>query len=252
MVISLSAKSIRWNLQQDQWLHPVSALVCLTLPCLIMFCPASTLLCLNSTLSVHRFLCLPLFLFPSTGPWKMVFVRAEDLVTWPNHLSFLIFTVVRSSWGPCGVWSYCAPFHLWHGPCIRCPRCYGRISFPSLVSSSVTLLWGTMLRTQWRWKKPARLEVWSCTSRWCYCPSIWSWACLVLHEIVHENANDKSRFNFSLSQKQQKFYTVCVTVSGEREKKRKGEKRSIEVAQWVPEMLFFWIFYSVGLSEMMR
>ena len=60
MVISLSAKSIRWNLQQDQWLHPVSALVCLTLPCLIstlsQLYPVSTLshsqpYCLNSTLS---------------------------------------------------------------------------------------------------------------------------------------------------------------------------------------------------------
>lgn len=54
----ISAKSIRWNLQQDQWLHPVSALVCLTLPCLSstlsQLYPVSTLsqpYCLNFTLS---------------------------------------------------------------------------------------------------------------------------------------------------------------------------------------------------------
>ena len=74
----------------------------------------------------------------------------------------------------------------------------------------------------------------------------------MLHEIVHENANDKSRFNFSLSQKQQKFYTVCVTVSGEREKNEKGKK---EVSRWLSECLkcfSFGFFNSVGLSEMMR
>ena len=41
----------------------------------------------------------------------------------------------------------------------RCPGCYGSISFPSLVSSSVALLWGSMFHTRkGRWKKPALVD----------------------------------------------------------------------------------------------
>ena len=48
-------------------------------------------------LSSYRFFCLPLFLFPFTVPCRIVFVKPEDLETWPNHLSFRFLTRVRSS-----------------------------------------------------------------------------------------------------------------------------------------------------------
>ena len=48
-------------------------------------------------LSSHLFFCLPLFLFSSTVPSRIVFAKPEDLVTWPNHLSFRFLTRVRSS-----------------------------------------------------------------------------------------------------------------------------------------------------------
>ena len=43
-------------------------------------------------LSSHLFFCLPLFLFPFTVPWRIVFAKPEDLETWPNHLSFCFLT----------------------------------------------------------------------------------------------------------------------------------------------------------------
>ena len=48
-------------------------------------------------LSSHLFFCLPLFLFPFTVPCRIVFAKAEDLETRPNHLSFRFLTRVRSS-----------------------------------------------------------------------------------------------------------------------------------------------------------
>ena len=48
-------------------------------------------------LSSHLFFCLPLFLFPSTVPCRIVFAKPESLETWPNHLSFRFLTRVRSS-----------------------------------------------------------------------------------------------------------------------------------------------------------
>ena len=41
-------------------------------------------------LSFHLFLCLPL-LFSFTVPCSIVFAKAEDFETWPNHLSFRFF-----------------------------------------------------------------------------------------------------------------------------------------------------------------
>ena len=48
-------------------------------------------------LSSHLFFCLPLFLFPFTVPFRIVFPKPEDLETWPNHLSFRFLTRVKSS-----------------------------------------------------------------------------------------------------------------------------------------------------------
>ena len=57
----------------------------------------------------------------------------------------------------------------------------------------------------------------------------------MLHEIVHENANDKSRFNCFLSQKNNKISIQFVSrcLANER-KKEKGKK---EVSRWLSECL---------------
>ena len=58
-------------------------------------------------LSSHLFFCLPLFLFPFTVPWRIVFAKPEDLETWPNHLSFRFLTRVRSSsYSPMAAWIF--------------------------------------------------------------------------------------------------------------------------------------------------
>ena len=58
-------------------------------------------------LSSHLFFCLPLFLFPFTVPWRIVFAKPEDLETWPNHLSFRFLTRVRSSsYSPMTAWIF--------------------------------------------------------------------------------------------------------------------------------------------------
>ena len=58
-------------------------------------------------LSSHLFFCLPLFPFPFTVPYRIVFARPEDLETWPNHLSFRFLTRVRSSsYSPMAVWIF--------------------------------------------------------------------------------------------------------------------------------------------------
>ena len=58
-------------------------------------------------LSSHLFFCLPLFLFPFTVPCRIVFAKAEDLETWPNHLSFRFLTRVRSSsYSPMAAWIF--------------------------------------------------------------------------------------------------------------------------------------------------
>ena len=58
-------------------------------------------------LSSQLFFCLPLFLFPFTVPCRIVFAKPEDLVTWPNHLSFRFLTRVRSSsYSPMTAWIF--------------------------------------------------------------------------------------------------------------------------------------------------
>ena len=58
-------------------------------------------------LSSHLFFCVPLFLFPFTVPYRIVFAKAEDLETWPNHLSFRFLTRVRSlSYSPTAAWIF--------------------------------------------------------------------------------------------------------------------------------------------------
>ena len=58
-------------------------------------------------LSSHLFFCLPLFLFPFTVPYRIVFAKPEDLETWPNHLSFRFLTRVRSSsYSPMAAWIF--------------------------------------------------------------------------------------------------------------------------------------------------
>ena len=58
-------------------------------------------------LSSHLFFCLPLFLFPFTVPYRIVFAKPEDLETWPNHLSFPFLTRVRSSsYSPMAAWIF--------------------------------------------------------------------------------------------------------------------------------------------------
>ena len=58
-------------------------------------------------LSSHLFFCLPLFLFPFTGPCRTVFAKPENLETWPNHLSSRFLTRVRSSsYSPMAAWIF--------------------------------------------------------------------------------------------------------------------------------------------------
>ena len=58
-------------------------------------------------LSTHLFFCLPLFLFPFTLPFRIVFAKPEDLETLPNHLSFRFLTRVRtSSYSPMSAWIF--------------------------------------------------------------------------------------------------------------------------------------------------
>jgi len=47
--------------------------------------------------SIQCFLCRPLFLDPSTVPWRMVLEMVWWRVTWPNHASFLLLTIAISS-----------------------------------------------------------------------------------------------------------------------------------------------------------
>ena len=64
-------------------------------------------------LSSHLFFCLPLFLFPFTVPCRILFVKPEDLETWPNHLSFRFLTRVRSSsYSPMAAWIFLRTFSL--------------------------------------------------------------------------------------------------------------------------------------------
>ena len=64
-------------------------------------------------LSSHLFFCLPRFLFPSTGPCRIVFAKPEDLKTWPNNLSFHLLTRVRSSfYSPMAAWIFLRTFSL--------------------------------------------------------------------------------------------------------------------------------------------
>ena len=59
------------------------------------------------SIPVHRFFCLPLFLFPFTVPCRIVFAKPEDLETWPNYLSFRFLTRVRSSsYSPMAAWIF--------------------------------------------------------------------------------------------------------------------------------------------------
>ena len=48
-------------------------------------------------LSSHLFFCLHLLLVPFTVPCRIVFAMPVDLETWPYHLSFCFFTMVRRS-----------------------------------------------------------------------------------------------------------------------------------------------------------
>ena len=48
-------------------------------------------------LTSHLFFCLPLLLFPSTVPCRIVFAKPEDLETWSNHLRVYFLIVVKSS-----------------------------------------------------------------------------------------------------------------------------------------------------------
>ena len=58
-------------------------------------------------LSSHLFFNLPFLLFPFTMPCRIVFVKPEDLETWPNHLSFPFLTRVRSSsYSPKAAWIF--------------------------------------------------------------------------------------------------------------------------------------------------
>ena len=58
-------------------------------------------------LSSHLFFRLPLYLFPFTVPCRSVFVKPEDLETWPNHLSFHLLTSIRSSsYSPMSAWIF--------------------------------------------------------------------------------------------------------------------------------------------------
>ena len=58
-------------------------------------------------LSSNLFFCLPLFLFPFTVPYRIVFAKPEDLETWPNHLRFRFLTRVRSSsYSPMAAWIF--------------------------------------------------------------------------------------------------------------------------------------------------
>ena len=58
-------------------------------------------------LSSHLFFCLPLFLFPFTVPFRIVFAKPEDLETWPKHLSFRFLTRIRSSsYSPVAAWIF--------------------------------------------------------------------------------------------------------------------------------------------------
>ena len=57
-------------------------------------------------LSAHLFFCLHLLLpFPFTEPRRIVFAKPIDFETWPNHLSVLFLTRVRSS--------SCSPMAAW-------------------------------------------------------------------------------------------------------------------------------------------
>ena len=56
-------------------------------------------------LSSHLFFCLPLLLAPFTVPCIIVFAMPEDLEMWPYHMSFLFFTMIRSS--------SCTPIAFW-------------------------------------------------------------------------------------------------------------------------------------------
>ena len=55
---------------------------------------AKSILVHSLILSSHLFFCLPLFLFPFTVPFRIVFAKPEDLETWPNHLSFRVLNMV--------------------------------------------------------------------------------------------------------------------------------------------------------------
>ena len=56
-------------------------------------------------LSSYLYFCLPLLLAPFTVSCRIVFAMPEDLETWPYHLSFRFFTMVRRS--------SCTPIAFW-------------------------------------------------------------------------------------------------------------------------------------------
>ena len=58
-------------------------------------------------LSSHLFFCLSPFLFRFTVPCRIVFAKPEDLLMWPNHLSYYFLNRVRSSsYSPMAAWFF--------------------------------------------------------------------------------------------------------------------------------------------------
>ena len=91
-------------------------------------------------LSSHLFFCLPLFLFPFTVPFRIVFAKPEDLETWPNHLSFRFLTRVRSSSNsPMAAWIFLRTSSLVTCPYMKCSIASGSISSQKPVFFSLTM-----------------------------------------------------------------------------------------------------------------
>ena len=66
-------------------------------------------------LSSHLFFCLPLFLFPITVPYRIVFAKPEDFETWPDHLNFRFLTRISSlSYYPMAAWIFLRTSSLLH------------------------------------------------------------------------------------------------------------------------------------------
>ena len=83
-------------------------------------------------------LCLPLLLAPFTVPCRIVFAMPEDHETWPYHLSFRFFTMVRrSSCTPIAFWILLRTFSLVTCLCRKCSEVSYSISSQGLLDSSL-------------------------------------------------------------------------------------------------------------------